>query len=267
MAFSERALDDYVDVAQRIADFRALYPQGCLQPLDPASPWEVATVEGVAKDGSAFTATMIVYVAAAYRTPDDTRPGIGCAWEVFPGRTSFTLGSELMNAETSAWGRAIVAVLASDSERGVASRQEVEARRAEREDGLPVNADGSLSRSQTTDAQKDAAGVMTDAQLKEHTALGGGHPKERKTPAADRAKVTRLHPDGPADDPWTLTPEQRPGSIGPGQQHKIMAALGKLPRAERLAEVSRLAGRGVTTTDDLSYAEAQKVLAGIGGGK
>ena len=36
---------------------------------------------------------------------------------------------------------------------------------------LPVNRDGSLSRSRTTDAQKQVAGVMTAAQLAEHTAL------------------------------------------------------------------------------------------------
>ena len=39
---------------------------------------------------------------------------------------------------------------------------------------LPRNADGSLSRSRTTDAQKAAAGVMTAAQLAEHTALRRG---------------------------------------------------------------------------------------------
>ena len=39
---------------------------------------------------------------------------------------------------------------------------------------LPRNADGSLSRSRTTDAQKPAAGVMTAAQLAEHTALRRG---------------------------------------------------------------------------------------------
>ena len=39
---------------------------------------------------------------------------------------------------------------------------------------LPRNRDGSLSRSRTTDAQKLAAGVMTAAQLAEHTALRRG---------------------------------------------------------------------------------------------
>lgn len=125
MAFDSKGLDDYVDVAQRIADFRAQYPHGSLQPADPAKPWEQAVVTGVDKHGNPHNMTMIVYTAAAYRTPDDPRPGIGVAWEPFPGRTPYTLGSELMNAETSAWGRAIIAALASDSKRGVASREEV----------------------------------------------------------------------------------------------------------------------------------------------
>jgi hypothetical protein len=134
MPFDSRGLDDYVDVAQRIADFRARYPEGSLQPLNPKAPFEIRKVEGVTKDGHDAANTLVIYVAAAYRTPDDKRPGIGMAWEVFPGRTSFTLGSELMNAETSAWGRAIIAALASDSKRGVASREETRNRAAERGD-------------------------------------------------------------------------------------------------------------------------------------
>src|SRR5215472_6384881 len=132
MAYDPRGLDDYVDVAQRIAEFRDKYPNGSLQPADMYRPYEVRRVEGVDKQGKDFGATMIVYTAAAYRSPDDPRPGVGCAWEVFPGRTPYTLGSELMNAETSAWGRAIIAALAADAKKGVASREEARNRQAER---------------------------------------------------------------------------------------------------------------------------------------
>ena len=134
MAFDSKGLDDYVDVAQRIADFRERYPDGSLQPLDTTAPFEIRKVDGTTKDGKDFTATFIIYIAAAYRDRDDPRPGVGMAWEVFPGRTPYTLGSELMNAETSAQGRAIVAALAADSKKGVASREEVRNRRAERDD-------------------------------------------------------------------------------------------------------------------------------------
>jgi hypothetical protein len=117
---------DYVDVATRIAEFRDKYPDGSLQPHDPAIPYRVETIDGQA---------WIVVVAAAYRDDEDTRPGVGMAWEQYPGKTPYTRGSELQNAETSAWGRAIVAALAADTKRGVASADEVRNRSAEREQG------------------------------------------------------------------------------------------------------------------------------------
>jgi hypothetical protein len=89
---------DYVDVAERIRIFKELYPDGSLQAHDSPRLWKVGDKE------------FIGYCAAAYRTPDDERPGIGWAWEPVPGPTPFTKDSELMNAETSAWGRAIVAL-------------------------------------------------------------------------------------------------------------------------------------------------------------
>jgi predicted GIY-YIG superfamily endonuclease len=60
---------------------------------------------------------------------------------------------------------------------------------------LPVNADGSISRSRTTDAQKAAAGLMTAAQLAEHTALRRGLVRGR-VPGVVRVRQT------PPDDPW-----------------------------------------------------------------
>jgi len=105
------SLDDYVDVAERLQDFKDAYPEGTCQTIS----WYPVEV-----DGKHF----IVYHAAAYRTPDDPRPGHGIAWEPFPGRTPYTKDSELMNAETAAWGRAIVA-LGLVANRKLASRQEV----------------------------------------------------------------------------------------------------------------------------------------------
>ncbi|MGD0632540.1 MAG: hypothetical protein ABR987_24720 [Terracidiphilus sp.] len=65
---------------------------------------------------------------------------------------------------------------------------------------LPRNADGSLSRSRTTDAQKAAAGVMTAAQLAEHTALRYG---------AVAGKLPRRPERGPlAADPWAVRPAE-----------------------------------------------------------
>ncbi len=110
---------DYVDVATRIGLFREKHPDGSLQPFDPADPVKVITIADK---------TFLQYVAAAYRSPDDLRPGIGTAWEPFPGRTPYTKDSEAMNVESSAWGRAIVAALAADTRKGVASADEVRSR-------------------------------------------------------------------------------------------------------------------------------------------
>lgn len=113
------SLDDYIDVAERIVEFNAKYPDGTLQTIS----WSVEKVDDK---------TFIVYRAAAYRTPADERPGQGIAWEPFPGGTPYTKNSELMNAETAAWGRAIVAC-GLTANRALASRQEVRARTEEQE--------------------------------------------------------------------------------------------------------------------------------------
>lgn len=148
MAFNERSLDDYVDVPERIAEFREKYADGSLQPANPKKPYTIETVTVTIQGETGWeqvAKTFIVYAAAAYRSPDDARPGIGMAWETVPGTTPYTRNSELMNAETSAWGRAIVAVLAADSKRGIATRSEIAARRAEQSQGQPLapqNGDG-----------------------------------------------------------------------------------------------------------------------------
>jgi hypothetical protein len=107
---------DYVDVATRIREFKEAFPTGSLQRVD---------IQFVNIGGKDF----VVYTAAAYRSPDDERPGIGTAWEPIPGKTPYTKDSEVMVAETSAWGRAIVAALAGETKR-IASAEEVRNRPA-----------------------------------------------------------------------------------------------------------------------------------------
>jgi hypothetical protein len=125
MAFQ---LDDYVTVAERIEQFRQKYPEGSLQ-----SKWEMVLVPTPVKgeDGTWTTLDrpILVFTALAYRNPDDPRPGMGTASEPVPGKTPYTKDSEWANGETSSWGRAIIAVLAADTRKGVASRDEVQARR------------------------------------------------------------------------------------------------------------------------------------------
>lgn len=111
MAFAK----DYVDVATRIREFKAAYPDGSLQQVR----LEFHTIG---------EQTFVLYVAACFRYPDDQRPGIGSAWEPVPGKTPYTKDSEVMVAETSAWGRAIVAATGADT-KAVASLDEVNARK------------------------------------------------------------------------------------------------------------------------------------------
>ena len=103
--------EDYIEVSERIQKFYERYPDGSLQ-----GSWEWL-------DDSH---NVIVYRAEAYRTADDVRPGVGYASEPYPGLSNFTRNSEIMNAETSAWGRAI-ASLGIAVHRGIASAQEVRA--------------------------------------------------------------------------------------------------------------------------------------------
>lgn len=103
---------DYIDVSQRLVEFRRQFPEGSLQQVK----YELMVVNNK---------SFIVYTAAAYRSPEDPRPGVGTAWEPVPGPTNFTRDSEMQNAETAAWGRAIVAALAGDTKKGVASAEEV----------------------------------------------------------------------------------------------------------------------------------------------
>jgi hypothetical protein len=121
-------LGDYKEVSERIVDLFEKHPDASLRPANPDEPFKVVTIGDK---------VFIAYAAACYRTPDDPHPAIGVAWEPFPGKTSYTKDSELQNAETSAWGRAIIAAGASTAKGGVASATEVRNRQADdgREEG------------------------------------------------------------------------------------------------------------------------------------
>lgn len=110
MAFN---IDDYVDVATRLQEFYDRYPDGSIVTRD---------IE-ILDNG-------VLAIADAYRTADDKRPGRGTAWEPIPGKTSFTKDSEVQNAETAAWGRAIIAV--GIPSKKIASAEEVRARQPDR---------------------------------------------------------------------------------------------------------------------------------------
>jgi hypothetical protein len=100
-------MSDYIPVAERIEAFFDKFPDGSLQS------------EIVRLDDS-----YVLMRGYAYRTADDERPGMGLSGLEIPGATPYTRGSEIENAETSAWGRA-TAALGFEVRRGVASAEEV----------------------------------------------------------------------------------------------------------------------------------------------
>lgn len=115
MAFQRNL--DYIDVATRLSEMREKFPELTMQQVK---------MEFVNVGGKDF----VVYTAAAYRDPTDPLPGMGTAWEPIPGPTSFTKDSEVQNAETAAWGRALIAIGAS-TKNGIASSEEISNRSSE----------------------------------------------------------------------------------------------------------------------------------------
>ena len=143
------SLDDYVDVAERIQQFKQTHPDGSLQ---GAGEFITEPVVGY------------LYVARAYRTPDDPRPAVGTAFEPIPGKTPYTRDSEVQNAETAAWGRAIVAL--GFGTKKIASRQEVQARQPapapEQPKALPPNPGPADEGTALDDAIAEISGMVRD---------------------------------------------------------------------------------------------------------
>jgi hypothetical protein len=139
-----------VDVAERLRLLFDKYPDASLR----------GTYE-IIKTGDQ---TFICYTAECFRSDADAAPGVGTAWEQVPGKTPFTRGSEMQNAETSAWGRAIVAVGAAPSKH-VASADEVRNREPYVPDGFDTEEEAVARTRQVTDlAEKAGIGDWVKAQ-------------------------------------------------------------------------------------------------------
>ena len=108
-------LSNYVDVATRIKLLVEKYPNASI----------VCTAPKVVEIAGHHFIEVTAHVACG---DGNGREAVGSAWEPFPGKTPYTRDSEMMNAETSAIGRAIGALgigltgsMASSNE--VANRQ------------------------------------------------------------------------------------------------------------------------------------------------
>jgi hypothetical protein len=163
----EDRLNGYKEVPDRIIEFIQKYPEGSLTRVGEPSIVKM-TVPRFDADGEPdgeVDRTYIQYTAAAFRHPLDPAPGIGTVWEPFPGMTPYTRDSEIMNAETSAWGRALVAIGILSKGEKIASRQEVAAR-ATTADSTP----------ETPIASEAQIGVLVD--LAKLTKFGSEHSAE-----------------------------------------------------------------------------------------
>lgn len=103
-------LDGYVDVSTRLRLALAKFPD---LRVSESLPVVVNAGEGM----------FVQVTCTVWRSPDDPLPCTASAWERTPGRSAFTRDSEMMNASTSALGRAlglmgfgIVASMASEDE-------------------------------------------------------------------------------------------------------------------------------------------------------
>jgi hypothetical protein len=208
-------LKEYVPVDQRLRELKRRYPASSLRPADDKHPFRVVELAGV---------TFIAYTAACYRWPGDTDPGIGSAWEPFPGRTPYTKDSELQNAETSAWGRAIVAALAADTRAGVASLEEIAAREAQPPSQPPT----------TTQRRPPPSAAPGGPVTADESPLDGS-----------------IQPSGAA----------RPGPMTAAQRRELNTRLRDLGRAERLALVRQILGRQVVNASQLNTVDTAQVLA------
>lgn len=110
MAF---AMNDYVEVADRIRAWYEQFPEG--------------RITSVVYE---FTEARVTIRAEVFRTsdPGEMPAGVGHSYMALPGSTPYTKGSELENAETSAAGRALV--MAGIPSKNVASANEVRSKKA-----------------------------------------------------------------------------------------------------------------------------------------
>ena len=153
---------DYNEVADRVRGFNEQYPDGRIEThyevLDLGGKPHIAVTAQVWKeqdvkkeDGG----------GAQYRRPDST----GLSWLEVPGKTNFTRGSEIENAETSAVGRALAFIGFYAKGESLASTSEINAKKGS---SSPPVKDVSEFAVPADEAEKAVVGKsgLTDSQRK-----------------------------------------------------------------------------------------------------
>lgn len=118
-------LDGYVDVPTRLKELIERYPNASVV-ADPPCIRDI--------DGRSF----IEVTVTIHCNDEHNRMSRASAWEAFPGKTPYTKDSEMMNAETSATGRAC-GLLGIGLKSSVASLDEVRNRRHSSEQLHPAS--------------------------------------------------------------------------------------------------------------------------------
>ena len=163
-------LDDYVDVATRLKELLEKYPEASVEASQP----RLITV-----DGSNFVEVTVTITA-------DGRMARASAWEPIPGKTPYTKDSEMMNAETSALGRAC-GMWGIGLKKSVASLDEVRARREASKAVHPSN----QPQREYNEPQEGASQSDSTATDKQLGAIRAMHKKLGKTIPAGIASWTK----------------------------------------------------------------------------
>jgi hypothetical protein len=129
-------------------------------------------------------------------------------------------------------------------------------------DELPRNQDGTISRSRVTNEELAHYGLMTDAEQRAHNKLErdvkGTDSKGKSPGSTERLGGT------PPDDPWLNAepvPLRTPHAAQPvaGVIHAYFKRLGPYTDEQRYGAMTTITGRRITSTNDLTAAEAIEV--------
>jgi hypothetical protein len=142
-------LSNYVDVPTRFAMALERWP-------------ELRIVENRPEIITIGDKVFIAVTVQAWRTPDDQIPAQNTAWEIFPGATPFTRGSEMMNASTSALGRVLGFMMSFGPK--MASAEEVRNRQTDTHTPAVLVRQPEKPRTQALGA--NASNAPSEAQLK-----------------------------------------------------------------------------------------------------
>jgi len=159
---------DYVDVATRLQEAFKKYPDLRIQEKQPV------LVE-------AGTGLFVEVAVTIWRHDEDEHPCVAHAWEPYPGKTGFVKDSEMMNASTSAVGRAL-GLMGFGAKKSIASADEVRTAQARQPQFESPGTQQKRYKDETWAAQQRAYEAQRAAkatEAKPERATGTGAPTDK----------------------------------------------------------------------------------------